>query len=92
MLQIPFPLVSLGFLTMTKNLHDNARTKHVEGHYHFVCEHVLSGEVELTYLPTDRHNADIFSKPLGLDKLRQFSGALGLWHLDVRNLKGRAST
>jgi hypothetical protein len=45
--------------------------------------------VELRYVPTDRQTADIFTKPLGLDKLRQFSGALGLRHLDVPNLRGR---
>ena len=58
-------------------------------HYHFVRERVLSGEVELKYVPTDRQNAGIFTKPLGLDKLWQFSGALGLPHLDVPNLVGR---
>ena len=41
------------------------------------------------YVPTDRQTADIFIKPLVLDKLRQFSSALGLQHLDVRNLRGR---
>ena len=66
-----------------------AQTKHIEVHYHFVSECVLSGEVELQYVPTDRQIADIFTKPLGLDKLRQFSGALGLRHLDVPNLRGR---
>ena len=58
-------------------------------HYHFIRERVLSGEVELLYVPTDRQTADIFTKPLGLDKLRPFSGALGLRHLDVPNLRGR---
>jgi hypothetical protein len=58
-------------------------------HYHFVRERVLSGEVELQHVPTDRLIADIFTKPLGLDKLRQFSVALGLHHLDVPNLRGR---
>jgi hypothetical protein len=50
---------------------------------------VLSGEVELRHVPTDRQVADIFTKVLGLDKLRQFLGALGLRHLDVPNLRGR---
>jgi vacuolar-type H+-ATPase subunit I/STV1 len=58
-------------------------------HYHFVRERVLFGKVELQYVPTDRQTADIFTKPLGLDKLRQFSGALGLRHLDVPNWRGR---
>ena len=64
-------------------------TKHIEVHYHFVRERVLSGEVELQYVPTDRQTADIFTKPLGLDKLWQFSGALDLRHLNVPNFRGR---
>ena len=58
-------------------------------HYHFVRERVLSGEVELQYVPMDRQTADIFTKSLGLDKLRQFSGTLGWHHLDMPNLRGR---
>ena len=58
-------------------------------HYHFFCERVLSGEVELQYVPTDRQTTDISTKPLGLDKLRQFSGALGLRLLNVPNLRAR---
>ena len=45
--------------------------------------------MELLYVLKDRQTVDIFTKPLGLDKLRQFSGALGLQHLDVLNLRGR---
>ena len=61
-------------------------------HYHFVCERVLSSEVELQYVLTDRQTTDIFTKPLGLDKLQKFLGALGLRHLDVLNLRGRDVT
>ena len=69
---------NLSNIQLAKNPVFHARTKHIEVHYHFVHECVLSSEVELTYVSTDRHNADIFTKPLGLDKLWQFSGALGL--------------
>jgi hypothetical protein len=72
-----------------KTLFFHARTKHIEVHYHFVREQVLFGEVELTHVLTNRQIADIFTKALGLDKLRQFSGAPGLRHLDVPNLRGR---
>jgi hypothetical protein len=72
-----------------KTLFFHARTKHIEVHYHFVRERVLSGEVELTHVPTNRQIANIFTKPLVFDKLRQFSGALGLRHFDVPNLRGR---
>ena len=80
---------NLSSIQLAKNPVFHAWTKHIEVHYHFVCEHVRSGEVELLYVPTDRQNGDIFTKPLDLDKLRQFSGALGLRHLDVPNLRGR---
>ena len=80
---------NLNSIQLAKNPVFHARSKHIEVHYHFVHECVLSSEVELTYVSTDRHNADIFTKPLGLDKLWQFSGALWLRHLDVPNLRGR---
>mgnify|MGYP000715808280 CR=1 FL=1 len=80
---------NLSNIQLAKNPVFLARTKDIEVHYHFVRERVLSGEVDLMYVPTDRQNADIFTKPLGLDKLRQFSGALGLRHLDMPNLRGR---
>ena len=69
----------------------HARTKHIEVHYHFVRECVMSIEVELLYVPTNRQTINIFTKPLGLDKLRLFSSALGLQHLDIPNLRGRTS-
>jgi hypothetical protein len=80
---------NLSSIQLAKNSVFHSRTKHIEVHYHFVWERVLSGEVELTHVPTNRQIADIFTRPLGLDKLRQFSGALGLCHLDVPNLRGR---
>ena len=80
---------NLNNIQLAKNPIFHAQTKQIKVHYHFVRECVLSGEVELTYVPTDQQNADIFTKPVGLDKLRQFSGVLGLRHLDVPNLRGR---
>ena len=72
-----------------RNLVFHARTKHIEVHYHFVHEQVLSGEVELVHVSTNRQISDIFTKPLGLDKLQHFLGKLGLRHLDTPNLRGR---
>ena len=59
---------NLNNIQLTKNPILHARTKHIEVHYHFVRESVLSGEVKLQYVPTDRQTADIFTKPLGMDK------------------------
>jgi hypothetical protein len=83
---------NLSSIQLAKNPVFHAQTKHIEVHYHFVWERVLSGEVDLQYVPTDRQTADIFTKPLAMDKLQQFSGVLGLRHLDVPNLRGRKET
>jgi hypothetical protein len=61
---------NLSSIQLAKNPFFHAQTKHIEVHYHFVRERVLSGEVELQYNSTDRQTTDIFTKPLGLDKLR----------------------
>ena len=73
---------------LAKNPVLHARTKHIEVHYHFVRERVLSGEVELRYVRTDLQVADIFTKALGSDKLQHFSEMLGLQHLDTPQLRG----
>nr|GEX23946.1 retrovirus-related Pol polyprotein from transposon TNT 1-94 [Tanacetum cinerariifolium] len=41
-----------------------SRTKHIEIRYHFIRDHVLKGDIELHFIPTQYHLADIFTKPL----------------------------
>ena len=60
---------NLNNIQLAKNLVFHARTKHIEVQYHFVRKRVLSSEVELEYAPMNRQMADVFTKPLGLDKL-----------------------
>ena len=57
-------------------LHDTVCYYSSGQHYHFVRERVLSGEVDLLHVSTDRQVANIFTKPLGLDKLWHFLGEL----------------
>ena len=83
---------NLNNIQLAKNPIFHAQTKHIEVHYHFFCERVLSGEVQLVYISTDRQLANIFNKPLGLDKLRHFSSMLGLHHLNMLNLRGRSKS
>ena len=75
-------------IQLAKNPVFHSRKKHIEVHYHFVCEWLLSSEVELVYVLTDRQTADIFTKPLNLDKLRYFSSMLGLQTLNMPKLRG----
>jgi hypothetical protein len=50
----------------------HVRTKHIEVHYHFIREKVLVKEIDLIHVSTEDQVADIFTKALGIDKLKKF--------------------
>ena len=56
----------------------HARTKHIEVHYHFIRERVQTGEINLQHISMNLQVDDVFTKALGVDKLRQFTSGLGL--------------
>ncbi len=50
----------------------HAMTKHIEVHYHFIREKVLAKEINLIHVSTEDQVVDIFTKALGIDKLKKF--------------------
>ncbi|GJZ95762.1 retrovirus-related pol polyprotein from transposon TNT 1-94 [Tanacetum coccineum] len=42
----------------------HSRTKHIDIRYHFIRDHILKGDIELHFIPTQYQLADIFIKPL----------------------------
>ncbi|GJU28922.1 ribonuclease H-like domain-containing protein [Tanacetum coccineum] len=42
----------------------HSRTKHIDIRYHFIRDHILKGDIELHFVPTDLQLADNFTKPL----------------------------
>jgi hypothetical protein len=64
-----------------------ARTKHIEVHYHFIKEKVLTKEIDLIHVSTENQVDDIFKKALGTDKLKKFRKMLGVLEVDL-SLKG----
>ncbi|MCO5587642.1 hypothetical protein L7F22_066993 [Adiantum nelumboides] len=73
-MQVQRPIVihcdNLSSIQLARNRVFHARTKHIEVHYHFIREGVLDGSINLTFVRTDEHVADIFTKALGAEKLR----------------------
>ena len=63
---------NLSSIQLARNPVFHARTKHIEVHYHFIREKVLSEEIDLEYVNTEEQVADIFTKALGAEKLRRF--------------------
>jgi hypothetical protein len=56
-------------------------------HYHFIKEKVLAKEIDFIRVSTENQVANIFTKALGIDKLRKFRKMLGVLEVDL-SLKG----
>ncbi len=65
----------------------HARTKHIEVHYHFIREKVLAKEIDLIHVNTKDQVDDIFTKALGINKLRKFRKMLRVLEVDL-SLRG----
>ncbi len=74
-------------ILLANNLIYHAMTKHIEVHYHFTKEKVLTQEINLIHVSTENQVADIFTKALGTYKLKMFRKMLGVLEVDL-NLKG----
>jgi hypothetical protein len=65
----------------------HAKTKHIEVHYHFIREKILAKKIDLIHVSTKDQIGDIFTKALGIDKLRRFRKMLGVLEVDL-SLRG----
>ena len=55
-------------IDISKNPVQHSKTKHIEIMYHFIRDLIERKIVCLEYIPTERQNADIFTKPLDRSK------------------------
>ena len=66
-----------GIFLAVNPAHDR-RLKHVDIRYHFICEYVEEGCVNIVYVSTDKMIADTLTKPLGTTKFEGFRSQLGI--------------
>ena len=59
-------------IELAKNPIYHARTKHVDIRYYFVREKVENKEIELSYQPTATLLADSLTKPVSIQKIKDF--------------------
>jgi hypothetical protein len=78
---------NISSILLANNLVYHARTKHIKVHYHFIREKILAKEIDLIHVSTEDQVANIFTKALGVDKLRKFKKMLGVLEVDL-NLRG----
>nr|GEU86325.1 retrovirus-related Pol polyprotein from transposon TNT 1-94 [Tanacetum cinerariifolium] len=60
----------------------HSRTKHYDIIYHFIKDHILKGDIELHFIPTDYQLADIFTKPLDEPTFTRLKAELGMLNFD----------
>ena len=62
--KIPIYCDNTSTITIANNPVLNSKTKHIEIRYHFIRDHIMNGDVELHFVPTEYQLADLFTKPL----------------------------
>ncbi|GJS54443.1 hypothetical protein Tco_0627805 [Tanacetum coccineum] len=55
----------------------HSKTKHIDIRYHFISDHILKGDIELHFIPTQYRLADIFTKPLDEPTFKRLIVELG---------------
>ena len=61
-------------IALANNPVHHKRSKHINVKYHYVRLEIQSGAVSLTYVPTDKNVADVFTKPVIRVKLDSLLG------------------
>ena len=70
-------------ISITKNLVQHLRTKHIDVRHHFIRDHVEKGDVSISFIPTDLQLADIFTKPLAEERFNFIRLELGMLNKDA---------
>ena len=64
-------------IDISKNPVQHSKTKHIEIRYHFIRD-LVEKKLGLEYIPTERQNADIFTKPLDRSKFETLHQVIGV--------------
>ncbi|KAJ9565935.1 hypothetical protein OSB04_001901 [Centaurea solstitialis] len=69
--KIPIYCDNTSTIAIANNPVLHSKTKYIEVRYHFIRDHVMNGDIELHFVPTEYQLADLFTKPL--DEITLFS-------------------
>ncbi|GJV62125.1 retrovirus-related pol polyprotein from transposon TNT 1-94 [Tanacetum coccineum] len=62
--KVPIFCDNMSAIAISNNLVLHSRTKHIDIRYHFIRDHILKGDIELHFIPTQYQLADIFTNGL----------------------------
>ena len=76
--KIPILCDNTSAIAISNNPVQHSRTKHIDIRYHFIRDHVMNGNVELHFVPTEKQLADIFTKLLDESTFSRLVCELGM--------------
>ncbi|GJV51120.1 retrovirus-related pol polyprotein from transposon TNT 1-94 [Tanacetum coccineum] len=82
--KVPIFCDNTSAIAISNNLVLHSRTKHIDIRYHFIRDHVLKGDIELHFIPTQYQLADIFTKPLEESTFKRLIVELGMLNIDSK--------
>jgi hypothetical protein len=74
--RVPLMCDDTSAISVAKNLVFHKKMRHVERRHHFLRDHVEKGDIEMRYIVTERHLADIFTKSLDSSQFADLWGKL----------------
>ncbi|GKA50391.1 hypothetical protein Tco_0743464 [Tanacetum coccineum] len=80
--KVPIFCDNTSAIAISNNLVLHSRTKHIDIKYHFIRDHILKGDIELHFIPTQYQLADIFTKPLDEPTFKRLIVKLGMLNID----------
>ncbi|GKC65652.1 hypothetical protein Tco_1098250 [Tanacetum coccineum] len=75
--KVPIFYDNISTIAISNNPVLHSRTKHIDIRFHFIRDHILKGDIELHFIPTQYQLADIFTKPLDEPTFKRLICELG---------------
>ncbi|GKD26065.1 hypothetical protein Tco_1232279 [Tanacetum coccineum] len=82
--KVPIFCDNTSAIAISNNQILHSRTKHIDIRYHFINHHILKGDIELHFIPTQYQLADIFTKPLDETTFKRLIVELGMLNIDSK--------
>ncbi|KAJ9547854.1 hypothetical protein OSB04_020397 [Centaurea solstitialis] len=76
--KIPIYCDNTSAIAIANNPVLHSKTKYIEVRYHFIRDHVMNGDIELHFVPTEYQLADLFTKPLDVTRFNMLLSELGI--------------
>ena len=75
---VPIKCDNTSAISISKNLMQHSRTKHIEIRHHFLRDHAQKGDITLEFVRTEDQLVNIFTKPLNENQIFIIRRQLGV--------------